>query len=341
MTTATTKIASSVALVLLTSSALSADTGNCDRQCLRKTLDQYLNAVLQHSSAGAPLAPGARATVNAAPLPNGEGIWQTATGFGDIQRRYADPVNGSAAYFGEIKEGDSTAVVALRVKVLKRQISEAEWTIARQTDGSMFSLEGLMSNPPPADSPVPAAERTPRAQLIAAADSYFSALQSHDGSGVPHVAGCDRIENGRKVTNSIRNIPPVPGAGAGAVPGSVAGGAPAPAASPPMPSVATAVPASGSASAPGLAQELRSGDCVAGFEMFAHSIAETSHRRYPVVDEAAGVVLGSTLFHRPPESKMKRNLLTEFFYEKQGKIAAIYAAMFYLDPSSADTTGWE
>jgi hypothetical protein len=294
-----------------------AAADRCDRDCLHKTLDRYLQAVFQHHPAAAPLAPDARATENAAVLPNGTGIWLTASGFGPIQRRYFDVASGQAAYYGIINEGALPDIVALRVRVVKRRITEAEWTIARQAAGGMFSIQGLIDQPPPEDAPIPRGDRTPRAQMIAAADAYFAALQQHDGSAVPHVPGCDRIENGIKVTNRLRSEPmtPIPGA------------APAP------PAAAAAVP--------GMAQEARSGDCTAGFDMFAHSIAETTHRRYPVVDEEAGVVMGSTLFHRPPESALKRNLLTEYFWEKSGRISAIYAAMFYLDPAAPDTPGWE
>ena len=150
--------------------------------------------------------------------------------------------------------------------------------------------------------------------MIRAADAYFEGLQRHDGSGVPHVDGCERVENGVRVTHS-RILPP---------------GAPPPA------------PASGASTggAPTASQEALSGDCVAGFEGFAHSIASTDLRRFPLVDEQAGVVMGTTLFHRPPGSSLRRNLLTEYFHVRNGRIAAIYAAMYYLPPEAPDTPGW-
>ena len=36
----------------------------------------------------------------------------------------------------------------------------------------------------------------------------------------------------------------------------------------------------------------------------------------------------------------RRNLLTEYFYLRGGRIEAIYAAMYYLPPDAADGTGW-
>ena len=77
----------------------------CDRACLEKTLDQYLNAVLKHDPASAPLDVTFRYTENAIVMKAGEGLWKSASALGKIQRRYFDPVNESAAYFGHIEEG--------------------------------------------------------------------------------------------------------------------------------------------------------------------------------------------------------------------------------------------
>jgi hypothetical protein len=301
---------------------------SCGRECLRATLDRYFDAVFAHDPGAAPLAAKYRATENGAPLSNGTGIWRSATGYGAVARRFFDAVAGQVAFLGIVQEQDGPALVSLRLAVEHGRVREAEWTVARQSAGGLFSVAGLIDNPPPPDEPLPAAERGVRPVLVATADAYFDGLQKHDGSRVPHVAGCKRVENGVTVTA------PPPGLHADAA---VAGNAVPPAATAAMPGT-PAMP--GIPAMPGTAQEMRSGDCTAGFENFAHTIAETSHRRFPVVDEAAGVVMGTTLFHRPPSSTLRRNLLTEYFYEKQGRITAIYAVMFYLDPAAPDSPGW-
>jgi hypothetical protein len=284
---------------------------HCDRYCLRHALDRYFEAVFQHQPLKAGLTAQARATTNAELLRDGDGIWNTASAYGSIQRRFFDPASSQAAYFGEVKEGETTDIVSLRIKVDGRKISEAEWTIARKSDGNMFSLDGLAETPPPPDAALPLPDRTPRSAMINAGGKYFDGLEAHDGSNVPHVPGCERVENGFKVTHRRRG---------------------------PAPQAAAALPAAGAT--PSTAQEELSGDCTAGFEMFAHTITAASHRRFPVVDEEAGVVMGTTLFQRPPGATMKRNLLTEYFFIKGGKISAIYAAMYYLDPGAADSSGW-
>lgn len=326
-----------VIAALASSQALAASAktapGACNRACMHKVLDQYLDAVFKHDPSAAPLAPTARATENAADLANGTGIWSTATGYGSVQRRYFDTVNHNAMFYGIINEGDQPTISSLRLKIdAKHRVTEAEWTVARKSAGGLFSIEGLTDQPPPPDKPIPAADRVSRAKLIAAADTYFDGLESHDGSAVPHIAGCDRIENGIKVTNRLRSNPltPVP---------STAAPAPAAAGANGVPSLAQETPAAGGA--PSLAQESRSGDCASGFDMFKNSIAHATHRRYPMVDVEAGVVVGAVIFHRPPGATQRRNLLTEYFWEKKGKISAIYAAMYYLDPLAPDTNGWD
>jgi hypothetical protein len=180
---------------------------NCDRACLRTLLDQYLNAVIKHDPAAAPLMIGFRQTENAIAVRPGTGLWKSMTGLGAMQRRYLDAVTGQAAYFGIIEEGAEKAVVTLRLKVDDRKISEAEWIMARKGEwgpngpgGNVFNAESLVANPPP-ERVVPKAQRLSRESLIAVTNSYFDALTTHDGEVMQHEAGCTRVENGTVMTN--------------------------------------------------------------------------------------------------------------------------------------------
>ena len=111
-----------------------AAPGDCDRGCLKTLLDQYLNAVIKHDPAAAPLFAGFRQTENAVVVRPGSGLWKSVTGLGQVQRRYFDAVSGQAGYFGTIEEYRCAAIVTLRLKVEQRRISEAEWLIARKGD---------------------------------------------------------------------------------------------------------------------------------------------------------------------------------------------------------------
>src|SRR5436190_24229080 len=171
-----------------------AAAANCDRACLKTSLDQYLNAVATHNPAAAPLFAGFRQTENAVVVKLGTGVWKTVTGLGKVQRRFMDTVSGQAAYFGIVEEGTSSAIVTVRVRVEDRKITEAEWYIARAGDpglngptapgaapGNLFNPEALTANPPP-ERVVPKGARASRELLMAITNSYFDGLTTHDGS---------------------------------------------------------------------------------------------------------------------------------------------------------------
>jgi hypothetical protein len=87
-------------------------------------------------------------------------------------------------------------------------------------------------------------------------------------------------------------------------------------------------------------------DC-ATLDGFASTISGVSHRRFPLVDESAGVVLGMGILERPPGAKRNdgsaypRNLLTEYFVIEDKRIRGIYAAMHYMTPEDANAPGWK
>jgi hypothetical protein len=271
----------------------------CDRACLKTTLDEYFSALVQHDATKASLALGFRQTENAEVRVVGTGLWQSMTKLGDVQRRYFDAVTEQAGYFGTIEEAAGPAIVALRLRVENRRISEAEWVINRRGDPGLGPLGGgqanaayydpayLVAHAPP-ERTVPRGERLSRSELVAITNSYFDALSARDGDLMIVHAGCVRIENGALTTQR-----PIEGGGLT--------------------------------------------DCTGEGAM--RNIFAVTARRYPIVDEEAGAVLGLALFQRFPGVDMRRNLLAEWFYIEQGKIRSIYAAMFY-PPAEALVPNW-
>src|SRR5215471_18983041 len=200
---------------------------DCDRTCLKSTLDRYLTSVAAHDPSAAPLAAGFRQTENAVVVKLGTGTWKSVTGLGSMQRRYLDPVSGQAAYFGVVNEGNGSAIVTVRVKVERRQIAEAEWYLARQGDpglngpqqpgqpaGNFFDPENLTKNPPP-ERTLPKADRLSREALIGITNSYFDGITTHDGSIIQAHQGCARTENGLTVTGRAARGGGAPGAAPG------------------------------------------------------------------------------------------------------------------------------
>jgi hypothetical protein len=202
------RVAATFMLVAAASIALGGERPqSCDRACLKATLDQYLAAILKHDPAAAPLAVGYRHTENAINIPVAKGVWQSVTALGKVQRRYIDPVSGQAAYYGIVAESDKLAVVTARLRIENRAITEAEWYIARDGDPGLpnakppnsWDPEGLTTTPPP-ERTLPVTERSPRDAMLAIVNSYFDGITSHDGSVVLAHPGCNRYENGTRVT---------------------------------------------------------------------------------------------------------------------------------------------
>jgi hypothetical protein len=267
----------------------SAYGAGCDRACLKTTLDQYLNAMVQHNPAAAPLSVGYRETENAIVRRPGGGLWKSAKELGKVQRRYFDTESGQAGYFGTLEEEGGTDIVTVRLKVEDHKISEAEWYVSRKGDAGIGVSAGAQANAafhdpdyltahPPVERVVPKNERLPRADMVAITNSYFDGLTAHDGTLIIAHQGCVRLENGFATTQRK-----------------------------------------------GPNGEMT--DCTSNGAM-ANIFAVTA-RRYPIVDEEAGVVLGLGLFERKPGVAMRRNLFSEWFVIEQGKIRAIYSAMMY------------
>jgi hypothetical protein len=198
------KLVTGLALLL---SVTIAQARDCDRACLKATLDRYLAAVMKHDPAAAPLAAGYRHTENAINIPLGKGVWHNVSGLGKVQRRYIDPVSHQAAYYGIVAENDKEAIVTARLKIEDQLITEAEWYIARDGDpglpnakpANVWNPAGLSETPPPEQKHIPD-KRLPRETMLAIVNSYFDGITSHDGSVVLAHHGCNRYENGTRVT---------------------------------------------------------------------------------------------------------------------------------------------
>lgn len=267
---------------------------SCDRACLQSTLDQYLNAVLKHKPSAAPLSAGFRQTENAKVWRTGTGLWQTMTALGKLQRRYFDPNTEQAGYFGTIEEGKGTAIATLRLKVEDRKITEAEWVVARKGDPGLGPQGGGQANAAYNDTDY----------LIAHAPPDRVVPKGERLSRAEMVAIANSYFDGLTAHDGL--LIQAQGGCTRVENGILTTQRP--------------LPSGGSS------------DCTSEGAM--RNIFAVTARRYPIVDDEAGVVLGLALFERKPGAAMRRNLLSEWFYIDGGKIRTIYAAMYYPDPDA-------
>lgn len=170
-------------------------------------VDQYLDALVRHDPSGLPLSRGVRFTENTEEIKLGEGLWISASEAPTTFKVYAvDPASSQVVFYGMMKERGRPIQLALRLKVINGRITEIEHVINRG-NLSPAAMANLQTSRAALVTDVPAAEHTPRDEMINAADDYFEAIEHQDGSLAPFAADCDRRENGMKTTN---NNPPVP-----------------------------------------------------------------------------------------------------------------------------------
>jgi hypothetical protein len=291
-----------VGLCLFTSLLLSsaATAQNCSRDCLKRHLDTYLNAVVTHKPEAGGLWIGFRQTENAVVIPEGQGAWKSVTALGSIQRRYLDPVQSQAGYFGTLYMGEEEAVVAIRVKVRWNKVTEAEWFISRKSDPGLtgepgktpFNIDTLRSTLP-AQRVVPKAERMQREALQAVVNTYFDGITSKNGYIVKGHAGCTRYENGFPTFNS------------------------------PM-QAGMDIGNNGKT------------DCRTQADF---GVAIVAIRDFFVIDEEAQTVMVSAMFRRDPKNAKRRNHFTELFHVDHEKIRDIHAA-FYYAPEGRPVPNW-
>jgi hypothetical protein len=178
----------------------------CDRACLDGLVDRYLAALAAHDPARLPLAPGARFTENGQELKLGDGMWAVAGSIGAYKLYFADATRGQAGFFGVVEENGHQQILALRLKVENRQIREIETIVVRTTPGGWTKPEAL-ADKPVFREPVAPAERRPRDEMIAIANSYFEGLEHATGKLTPFDPNCTRIENGVISANNPSGTP--------------------------------------------------------------------------------------------------------------------------------------
>jgi len=183
--------------------------GSCDRACLKDTLDHYVEALIAHDPSRLAVARDIRFTENLVPLKFGrEGLWATANGRRDFNIYVLDASRGDAAWIGILKENDKPVMLAIRLRVLDRQITEAETLVGRVGLGAADTVAGPR---PDFSQPITPGEQSSREALIAIANSNWDAMEQGIGDLAPYARDCERYDNGRKTTNG-----PSPGPGSSA-----------------------------------------------------------------------------------------------------------------------------
>jgi hypothetical protein len=214
------------------------------------------------------MAPGAKFTENTEAVKVGDGLWKTAAEVPTNFKIYVpDPISEQLGAIVIMKESGKAIQLALRLKVVNKQITEAEHVISRNANEANFQAP-----PPRLLTTVPAADRIPRALMLVVGHSYYDALQLSDGTVAPFADDCVRRENGMQ-TGGPR------AAGTAAPAQAPRGGGP---------------PVGGPTQT--CAQQINN-------RVFYY-INSIDLRRVWIADEETGLVFGMTMFRHPMEEKV-------------------------------------
>jgi hypothetical protein len=192
----------SLTTLLLTALAAVPNTAraaDCDRDCLRGVVTQYLNAMVAHNPAALPVAPKVRFTEDTVEMKLGEGLWRNASKIKAYRQDILDVRQGVAASQVIVEEAGSPVMLMLRLKVVDRKISEVETQVTRkQSEGAIFNINALQTTRPTMNQPPERPQLNTRDQAIKIAQSYPAGLKvgSFVEVDAPFASDAYRIENG-------------------------------------------------------------------------------------------------------------------------------------------------
>lgn len=307
-----------MAILACQSAIAQNQSGQCDRKCLEGFVNEYLQAMVAHNASKAPLAKNAKFTENAKIIPLAkptEGLWVTSSGLTDYKFYIADPQAGQVAFVGLVKEGQKNVLLSMRLKVEKKQITEAESVVVRNLNQN--NAWALATPPAAFSQPLAPAERVSREELVKISNSYFDGIVQLTAKNIPFGDECYRLENGMWTAGP--KLPPELAAN--------------------MPKTAPNPKESETRTSPAFSR----GVCAAAIDSGVFALIESiTPRHIPVVDEERGVTWGVYMFNHPGVQTIKAKdgttqpaayfrgqpnsmPMSELFKIKKGKIRDIMA----------------
>lgn len=180
-----------------------SSASDCNRACLDGFVNRYLDALAANDPSHLPVTKSVKFTEDGQRLNLGDGLWNTATGRGTYKFYMEDPQAGEVAFFGTMRESGEPVILALRLKIENRKISEIESIVVRDVQDAK-NMEKRGHTDPLFMESVPPSDRLSRAELVRIANLYFSGMQLDNGKGDYSffASDCDRVENGSEATNN-------------------------------------------------------------------------------------------------------------------------------------------
>jgi len=194
-----TKLVLMAAQLLIAAGTAHAATADCDRECLRGFITQYLDALVAHNPSALPLGNNVRFTEDSVEMHLGDGLWKDASRIREYRQDILDVRQGIAASQVIAEVAGSPVFLMLRLKVADKKITEIETMVTRtQKEGALFKPETLQSADK-AMAAVPYKSELPtRDDAIRIAKFYPAGLKigSFVTVDAPFAPDAYRVENG-------------------------------------------------------------------------------------------------------------------------------------------------
>jgi hypothetical protein len=188
-------------IITLLAAGGASSQDKCDKTCLRQFTQGYIDALVKNDHKGLPVAENLKYTENGQEIKPGEGLWKSARSIGEYRFFIEDPETSQASFIGIVEEAAGPAILWLRLKIARRQISEIETIVTRKGSHAIFAPEGFKTPYPLFTEAIAPDKRESRDRLIAVTNTYFDGIEAHDSKIVLADPDCDRIENGMKTTH--------------------------------------------------------------------------------------------------------------------------------------------
>lgn len=168
----------------------------------------YRRAYRKHDPRLAPIARHVRFTENNVEMAFPDGTWDTVTRELGPALTVCDPQRGQLGLYTTILQNDTPGFLAVRLKVVRRRITEIEHVVSTRRNLSgpptpIGDVHGFKHDPDLARRLRPT-ERLTRARLIAVADGYFATLEHNTGpirGAARFATDALRKENGLQFTD--------------------------------------------------------------------------------------------------------------------------------------------
>jgi hypothetical protein len=186
-------------LVLMGSGAAHSVAADCDRECLRGFITQYLDALVAHNPTALPLSAKVRFTEDSVEMHLGDGLWKDVSRIQTYRQDILDVRQGVAASQVIVEAAGSPAFLTLRLKVADKKIAEIESMVTRtQKEGALFKPDALQAGDKTMAMVPEKSQLATREDAIRIAKFYPAGLKigSFVTVDAPFAPDAYRVENG-------------------------------------------------------------------------------------------------------------------------------------------------